>query len=284
MTSRWSDDAGRRGRRARRARPGSKAEFYLRQIAAALSPVELRLHQPGAPPRDAHRRTARTSCAGMEMLAEDLKAGRGELKIRQSDRSGFELGKNTGDHARQGRLPRTSSASSSSMRRRPRRCCDGRCSSCRRGSTSSTSSTSRRRNPSSAGRSSRASRCSCVSWVNPDSATRGKSFGTTCARASSPALDAIEAATGEREVNAIGYCVGGTLLAATLAYMAANGDERIASATFFATQVDFTHAGDLKVFVDAEQIDGARGADGARAAISTARGWRTPSTCCGRTT
>ena len=68
------------------------------------------------------------------------------------------------------------------------------------------------------------------------------------------ALDAIEQATGEKKVNAIGYCVGGTLLAVTLAYMAAKHDDRIDCATFFATQVDFTHAGDLKVFVDEEQI------------------------------
>ena len=68
------------------------------------------------------------------------------------------------------------------------------------------------------------------------------------------ALDVIKQATGEDEVNAIGYCVGGTLMAVTLAWMAAKGDKRIASATFFAAQVDFTHAGDLMVFVDEEQL------------------------------
>ncbi len=57
-------------------------------------------------------------------------------------------------------------------------------------------------------------------------------------------------------MHAAGYCVGGTLLAVTLAYMAAKGDSRIKSATFFATQVDFTFAGDLKVFVDEEQLAG----------------------------
>ena len=55
-------------------------------------------------------------------------------------------------------------------------------------------------------------------------------------------------------MNAIGYCVGGTLLAVTLAHMAAKRDQRIASATFFASQVDFTYSGDLKVFADEEQI------------------------------
>jgi polyhydroxyalkanoate synthase len=55
-------------------------------------------------------------------------------------------------------------------------------------------------------------------------------------------------------VNSFGYCVGGTLLAATLAYMAAKHDNRIKSATFLTTQVDFQHAGDLKVFTDAKQV------------------------------
>jgi polyhydroxyalkanoate synthase subunit PhaC len=68
------------------------------------------------------------------------------------------------------------------------------------------------------------------------------------------ALDAILAATSEENVAAIGYCVGGTLLAATLGYMAAKGDKRIESATLFTTQVDFKHAGDLQVFVDEEQV------------------------------
>jgi polyhydroxyalkanoate synthase len=71
------------------------------------------------------------------------------------------------------------------------------------------------------------------------------------------ALDAIEEATGERKVTTIGYCVGGTLLAVALAYMAAKRDNRIESATFFTTQVDFENAGDLKVFVDEEQISAA---------------------------
>ena len=69
------------------------------------------------------------------------------------------------------------------------------------------------------------------------------------------ALDVIKDVTGEEQVNAIGYCVGGTLMAVTLAWMAAKGDKRIASATFFAAQVDFTYAGDLMVFVDEEQLN-----------------------------
>jgi polyhydroxyalkanoate synthase len=68
------------------------------------------------------------------------------------------------------------------------------------------------------------------------------------------ALDAIERATGESKVAAEGYCVGGTLLASTLAYMAAKRDERIDSVTFFATQVDFSEAGDMQIFVDKAKL------------------------------
>src|SRR5439155_219383 len=88
----------------------------------------------------------------------------------------------------------------------------------------------------------------------PDSKLAQKSFEDYMREGPLAALDVIERATGEREVNAIGYCVGGTLLVAALAYMASTRDQRIASATLFAAQVDFTHAGDLKVFVDEEQI------------------------------
>ena len=68
------------------------------------------------------------------------------------------------------------------------------------------------------------------------------------------ATGAVIKATGVKKINALGYCVGGTLLATTLAWMAAAGDERIASATFLTTQVDFSKAGDLLVFIDDAQL------------------------------
>jgi polyhydroxyalkanoate synthase len=93
-----------------------------------------------------------------------------------------------------------------------------------------------------------------ISWVNPDESLADRSFEDYMREGIIAALDAVEKATGEKTVNAVGYCVGGTLLAATLAFMAASGDTRIKSATFFAAQVDFRHAVDLKVFLDEEQI------------------------------
>ena len=93
-----------------------------------------------------------------------------------------------------------------------------------------------------------------ISWVNPDERLAQKSFENYMLEGPLAALDAIEAATGERSVNAVGYCLGGTLLASTLAYLAAHGDDRIASATYFVTLVDFTEVGDMAVFIDEEQI------------------------------
>jgi len=93
-----------------------------------------------------------------------------------------------------------------------------------------------------------------VSWVNPDETLRYKGFDDYMKDGILAALDAIEQATGQARVNAIGYCIGGTLLAATLAWMKARADDRIVSATFFTTQVDFSEAGDLRVFIDDKQL------------------------------
>ena len=93
-----------------------------------------------------------------------------------------------------------------------------------------------------------------VSWVNPDEALAQKSFEDYMLLGPLAALDAIKQATGESDANVIGYCLGGTLLASTLAYMAEKGDKRVKSATFFTTMTDFTEAGELGVFIDEEQL------------------------------
>ena len=95
-----------------------------------------------------------------------------------------------------------------------------------------------------------------VSWVNPDEQLSRFSFEDYMKLGPLAAVDAIEKATGERKVSAIGYCIGGTLMAATLAYMAARGDDRIAACTFFTAQVDFTEPGELGVFIDEDQLAG----------------------------
>ena len=96
-----------------------------------------------------------------------------------------------------------------------------------------------------------------VSWVNPDQKLARKTFTDYMKDGLLSALDAVEAATGEKDCNVIGYCLGGTLLTITLAWMKARGkgeESRIASATFLTTLIDFENAGDIKVFIDEDQL------------------------------
>ncbi|MGH8726945.1 MAG: class I poly(R)-hydroxyalkanoic acid synthase [Burkholderiales bacterium] len=93
-----------------------------------------------------------------------------------------------------------------------------------------------------------------ISWVNPDESLAHKSFADYLLEGPLAALDAIEQATGEKQANIVGYCIGGTLIAGTLAYMAAKRDNRAKSATFFTSLVDFSDVGELSVFIDEEQL------------------------------
>jgi polyhydroxyalkanoate synthase len=229
-----------------------KAEFYMRQITNALSPTNFVLTNPELL-RETLTSNAENLVRGMHMLAEDIAAGGGNLKIRQSDASMFEVGRNLaispGKVIFENELMQLIqyAPSTETVLKRPllivppwinkyyvldltpeksfiKWCVD-------QGLT-----------------------VFCISWVNPDAHLVQKSFDDYMELGPLAALDAIKQATGEEKVHAIGYCVGGTLLAITLAAMAARRDERIASATLFASQVDFTYAGDLKVFVDEEQV------------------------------
>ena len=93
-----------------------------------------------------------------------------------------------------------------------------------------------------------------VSWVNPDARLAQKTFEDYMREGILAGIDAVIRQTGSPKINALGYCVGGTLLAAALAYMAAKGDDRVVSASFLAAQVDFSEAGDLLVFIDDTQL------------------------------
>jgi polyhydroxyalkanoate synthase len=93
-----------------------------------------------------------------------------------------------------------------------------------------------------------------VSWVNPDERHAGKTFEDYLNEGALAALDAVGKATGESEVNMVGFCLGGTLLSTMLGHLAAKGDKRVASATFLATLIDFDQAGELEVFVDEAQV------------------------------
>ena len=94
-----------------------------------------------------------------------------------------------------------------------------------------------------------------ISWVNPGAEYAGKTFEDYLRQGPNEALEAIEQATGEKQANIIGYCLGGTLLGAALGVMAAKKDKRAASATFFVSLLDFSIPGDLGVFIDEKQVE-----------------------------
>lgn len=95
-----------------------------------------------------------------------------------------------------------------------------------------------------------------ISWANPDASMKDVQFEDYMQDGILQALAAVEKQTGSAQTNIIGYCIGGTLLSMTLSWMKAKGQSnRIASATFFTTLIDFDNSGDLKLFVDEEQLE-----------------------------
>src|ERR1700688_2065948 len=229
-----------------------KAEFYLQQITNALAPANFFLTNP-----EVLRETLASSgdnlVRGMKMLAEDIEAGHGSLRIRQSDPSNLVVGVNMattpGKVIFQNELMQLIqyTPSTENVLRTPllivppwinkfyildlkpeksyiKWCVD-------QGLT-----------------------VFVISWVNPDKSLGAKTFDDYMKQGPLAAMDVIEKATGELKVHTMGYCVGGTLLASTLAWLAEKRGVGVASGSLLAAQVDFTHAGDLLVFVDEDQI------------------------------
>lgn len=94
-----------------------------------------------------------------------------------------------------------------------------------------------------------------ISWVNPNRKLAQKRFEDYMTGGVIAALDHITEATGEPDCNTVGYCLGGTLQAVTLAYLAATKQsKRIGCSTFFTSLVDFEKAGELKMFMDESQL------------------------------
>ena len=229
-----------------------KAEFYVNQIANALAPSNFVFTNPEVL-RQTVEQNGTNLARGMQMLAEDVEAGKGVLKIRQSDPANLELGLNIaitpGKVIYQNDLmqliqyePTTEKVLRTPLLivppwinkfyildLRPEKsfikwCLD-------QGIT-----------------------VFVISWVNPDKTLGSKTWFDYMKEGPLAAMDVIEKATGEMKVHTLGYCVGGTMLATTLAWLAEQRRPRVTSATFLAAQVDFSHAGDLLVFVDEGQI------------------------------
>jgi polyhydroxyalkanoate synthase len=251
ITTRWADDMVDRADgvddHTRR-----KAGFYVKQISSALSPSNFLATNPELI-RETIRESGANLVRGMKMLAEDIEAGKGELKLRQSDPSRFQVGVNMANTPgkvvfRNDLIELIQYAPvTDTVLKRPLLIVPPWINKFYVLDLNPEKSFIR-------WAVSQGLTVFCISWVNPDERHAEKSFEHYMREGIFAALDAVEEATGEKKVTSIGYCVGGTLLAVTLAYMAAKGDDRIESATFFTTQVDFTNAGDLKVFVDEEQI------------------------------
>ena len=229
-----------------------KVDFYSRQFVDAMSPSNFLMTNP-----EVLRKTAETGgenlLKGLNNLLGDLERGKGQLRIKMTDADAFQVGGNIG--VSPGKVVYQNDLMQLIQY------------------TPSTEKVLKRplligppwinkfyildlrpRNSFVRWAVSQGHTVFVISWVNPDEKLAEKNFEDYMRDGYLAALDAIEAATGEREVNAIGYCLGGTLLASTLAYMAEKGDGRIKTATFFVTMMDFQEAGELGVFIDEEQL------------------------------
>jgi len=229
-----------------------KVDFYTRQFVDAMSPTNFLLTNP-----EVLRRTVETGgenlLRGLSNLLADLERGRGRLRIRMTDDSQFKIGENIavtpGKVVFQNdlmQLIQYNPATEQVLKRplliippwinkyyildlRPKNSFVRWA--VEQGHT-----------------------VFVISWVNPDERHAEKGFDDYMLEGPYAALDAIARATGEEAVNAMGYCLGGTLLACTLAHMAAKRDTRVKSATFLTTMVDFEEAGELGVFIDEVQL------------------------------
>jgi poly[(R)-3-hydroxyalkanoate] polymerase subunit PhaC len=233
-------------------RTARKVDFYTRQFVDALAPSNFAMTNPEVI-RATIASRGENLLHGLQNLLDDLERGKGRLAIRMTDMAAFRIGRNIattpGKVVYQNDLMQLIqyTPTTETVKRRPLliippwinkyyildlrpdnsfiRWAVGE------GQT-----------------------VFVISWVNPDGRLAGKTFEDYMREGPLAALDAIAAATGARAVNAIGYCLGGTLLAATLAYMTAKRDRRIKSATYFVAMVDFAEAGELSVFIDEEQL------------------------------
>jgi polyhydroxyalkanoate synthase len=229
-----------------------KVDFYTRQFVDAMSPTNFWLTNP-----EVLRKTAETGgenlLKGLSNLLSDLERGRGKLRINITDESKFSIGENIavtpGKVVYRNALMELIqySPTTETVLKRPLLLLPPWI-------NKFYILDLRPKNSFVRWAVSQGHTVFICSWVNPDESLAEMGFDDYMRLGPYAALDAIEQATGERQVNAIGYCLGGTLLASTLAHMAKKGDDRIASATFFTTMLDFEEAGELGVFIDEEQL------------------------------
>jgi len=229
-----------------------KVDFFTRQYIDALAPSNFALTNP-----EVFRETVATGgqnlVRGLHNLLDDIERGNGQLKISMTDTKAFELGVNIattpGQVVFQNDLIQLIQYEPSTKKvwQRPLMIIPPWI-------NKYYILDLREKNSFIRWAVSQGHTVFVVSWVNPDARLAHKDFEDYLSEGTLAALDAIEKATGEKSVNVIGYCLGGTLLAATLGYLAAKKDKRIASATFMTALIDFSAAGELEVFIDEAQV------------------------------
>ena len=234
------------------AKTAQKIDFYARQFVDAMSPSNFLFTNP-----EVLRKTAETGgenlIKGLSNLLADLERGKGKLHIKMTDMDAFKLGENIaispGKVVFQNDLMQLIQYTPTTVKvlKRPLLIAPPWI-------NKFYILDLRPKNSFVRWAVDQGHTVFVISWVNPDEKLAEKNFEDYMTDGYLAALDAIEQATGEREVNAIGYCLGGTLLAATLAYMAAKKDDGIKTATFFVSMTDFAEAGELSVFIDEEQL------------------------------
>jgi polyhydroxyalkanoate synthase len=233
-------------------RDQEKVEFYTRQFVSALAPSNFVLTNP-AVLRKTRETGGQNLLDGLQHLLDDLERGRGRLKISMTDERAFEVGRNVatspGKVVFQNELIQLIqySPSTEQVYRRPFLLVPPWI-------NKFYILDLQPRNSFIKWTVDQGHTVFVISWVNPRRELAAKDFPDYMQGGILAALDAIEQATGEREVNILGFCIGGILTASTLAYLAAKGDQRLKSATFLATLFDFEQVGEVRVFVDDEQI------------------------------
>ena len=229
-----------------------KVDFYTRQFVDAMAPTNFAVTNPEVL-RETVESKGQNLLKGLTNLLNDLEKGDGKLSIKMVDSDAFELGKtiatSPGQVVFQNDLmqliqyaPRTDTVHRTPIVIVPPWI------------NKFYILDLREKNSFIKWASEQGHTVFVVSWVNPDKRLANKTFDDYLLEGPLAAIGAALQATGADKVNMIGYCIGGTLLAATLAWMAAKGDDRVASATFLTTMVDFEEPGELGVFIDEEQI------------------------------
>jgi polyhydroxyalkanoate synthase len=229
-----------------------KVDFYTRQFVDALAPSNFVLTNPEVLRATVESR-GENLLNGLKNLLDDLERGKGRLRINMTDMTAFKIGENVA--ATPGKVVYQNdliqliqyAPTTETVKRRPLLIIPPWI-------NKFYILDLRPRNSFIRWAVGQGHTVFVISWVNPDERLARKTFEDYMREGPLAALDAIEQATGERGANVIGYCLGGTLLAATLAYMTVKRDSRIKSATYFVTMVDFQEAGELSVFIDEEQL------------------------------